>query len=1418
MLYIFDIHKAYFPSDEHCAAIEAASSASASPLARTRIKTPTPKLVFLGTCRRCARTRLRLLGRERLHACEVMAAAMLARGARAAARIAAQVAALGPAGPLIAPALRWAARVARRPRGALASTRLRFVCVAVVLSRLGAARRAQRRRRVATAAHALRRAGRRALEYAALATAPHLPRHLAPLNSFLDFGEAERVEWLSALLAALWGTLDWTVDTLTGALLEPMLDELRPTGISKMGLDTFTLGAVAPEVVSMQTVVVGGSAERGDRRQTGVASHGELIVMAKVRWRGEPNIAFSVRGPLVYGNVAPLSVHVTNLSVEGTLCVRLAPLMSCLPLVGGLSISFPEMPAIDYDLAAVPLPGMPAVHLDAFFGLNETLRQVLRYVVRDTLVAPHSIPIVLDTSTRRREAAIRKMLTEHPLGYLHVRVERARGLMASDRGGTSDPYVIAGLVFRKVGRREQLGRGALRSEVQLRTLDPEFRWKASFPVFAPSVESLLVRVMDWDEHTRDDFLGSVRLEVGTLSAQPGTEVQGWFPLSLPSRSKRHRRAAGDVYLRAMYTTSSAGGWADGDDFTGMQVAERARATPSFYRPKRQTSDADADADTSEGEEEGEDKRPCIEPPKTPRSSTAAFKEHVLKTPAVSRCASVKRVGSADCGKKLQCGELSQQDSSSNGASAAPWRQSGADESTRFAKSVARHLGLTSEVHLGTTLAARDAALLPLNIKRRELGRLCRAIAPSALPIWTRSEAWERAYWLDTIVCTLWPLLRSAVAAEVERLNELGLVGLLQCVPHATQGDRLLAPRLRLDLGELPPIVEAVHASRSVAGGSRAEVTLDIALRLAGDLSAEVKIVPLRNPLAACSARLSELQLLAKIRVRLHPLMPTPPLIGGVSVSLLDDPTLDAAVNLRLSPLLPPLPLLDLPLVQRAKRWFIRGPLRRLLGDPAFAHVPLVDDGALALASKGSEAAGILTLDVLSGANLISADWNGKADPYVVAMLDAEDGNGRSGANPYPRRARFSRTQHNTLSPSWVGADGAGQRLSFKIPARVSELRLWLGVFDSDRGSRAVATMLGFCGMRAVQRLAFKYEDNADVKQLVADAEDKESIDTYKALTEIPWSPKVKGMMSGVKRLARAIKMRSQATASDGEGGHAESQSKLRRLSAYLVDVDEASESADEGHESPKASSDDSDAGHGRSIQDVIEGVRFLPFGKCTPREMLEEECVGRGSDFMGLAYVDLGDLSERRAVPRRELHLPLAGVERGELCVATTFTPFLSADSAERPTQLGEAARGTLFVELVRGADLKSAWVPDRALMPEVKLTLGSESFKSSPGQGGSCFWRQTFQFGGIDFAALSQSLGVLVRHRPDSAGAAACAAVAGAVCTGKGGREIGSGTVFHLADIAHAQSGDDVMLDLRSPTGGSAGRILLHIVWRSLV
>ena len=168
--------------------------------------------------------------------------------------------------------------------------------------------------------------------------------------------------------------------------------------------------------------------------------------------------------------------------------------------------------------------------------------------------------------------------------------------------------------------------------------------------------------------------------------------------------------------------------------------------------------------------------------------------------------------------------------------------------------------------------------------------------------------------------------------------------------------------------------------------------------------------------------------------------------------------------------------------------------------------------------------------------------------------------------------------------------------------------------------------------------------------------------------------------------------------------------------------------------------------------------------------------------------------------------------------MATTFTPFLSADSAERPTQLGEAARGTLFVELVRGADLKSAWVPDRALMPEVKLTLGSESFKSSPGQGGSCFWRQTFQFGGIDLAALSQSLGVLVRHRPDSTGAAACAAVAGAVCTGKGGREIGSGTVFHLADIAHAQSGDDVMLDLRSPTGGSAGRILLHIVWRSLV
>ena len=1364
------------------------------------------------------------------------------------------VAALGPAGPLLRAPLGEAARLAtgaaiggaagrRHARRGLAraARRIQWVALVVAHSRWAARRRRRRRVRIAAATHAFRRAGRQALERAAAAAAPHLPPHLPPLNAFIEFGESERAEWLSEALASVWGTVDATFNTLIRALIEPMLHELRPRGVSRMGLDNFSLGAVPPQVTGVQTVVVGASAatdgkEGGkDGRRTeraeggapedagdGVESEGELLLFVSVRWRGEPSIAFSVRGPAIYANVAPLSVHVTNLRVEGTLRVRLAPLLSRLPLVGGLSMTFPEMPAIDYDLAAVPAPGLPRVHLDAFFGLNEALRHVLRQVVRDTIVSPKVLPVVFDRSTKSREQAIARMLSTHPLGYLHIRVDRARGLRTSDRGGTSDPYLEAGLTSRRAhhSRRAALDRGAMRSEVCPQTLDPERRFRASFPVFNPSVEALVVRVFDWDRFNRDDLLGFVRLDVAGVARQPGKEVEGWYVLTPPSGSTgkimgrvrglargQSRSIRGEVYMRCVYTATAA--------VPANEVVEHQLATESFYAP---LIAKDLPKDSGEGMLEDTPPRSpsrrmvsSAAPPLTPRSTTATFAGKVLHSP---KAKSLSRPDTSTPSPPSLASTLTP---------AKDARQRRENEvACPLARGVARALGIPDEFHLGRALAAHDAAMLPLTLSPQQLASLARAIAPSALPAWTASTAWERAHWMDEIICTLWPLLRVAVRAEVRRLNDLGLVSLMRGMEHDAAADAILRPQLSVELGELPPTVEALHASTSPSGtgssgGSHAQVCLEVWLRLAGDLRVGARVAPLGNPLAACGVEVSEVLLLAKARIRLHPLLAAPPVVGGVSLSLLEDPTVDACVGVRVCGLLPPLPLLDLPGAWLCKRVLMRTLVRRALCEPAFAHVPLVDpaddDMAALIGGRAAAAAGVLVVEVMSAADLIITDvLKGSSDPYVVVMIDAAEGLSAGVAPPYARRARATKTMARTLNPRWDASQHSGDgirsdkgaRLTFEVPASSRALRVWVGVFDRDVGGAVCSSTLAACGLRGVyERLerTAAYNRGAELEALVSEAAAKEEIDAYDHLTTIPWSRAARKIAGSVSAVARAIRRRVQWRA--GTKAKGATKSKHR-----------------DGTAGSKRSRLLKGAGGSmENIQSVLRDVRFLPYGKCTPREMIDEETIKSGSDFMGITPVDIGVIGKDTPAIGREVRTHrLVGVKHGSVTLATSFKPFVSSRAArsDSPARTDGEMRGTLFVELVRGKRLSSSWVPDRSLNPEVVLTLASDRFKSESAEGSNCYWRQTFQFNNITRTELSQNLHVLVRHRPDRALAGAWSWLAGAICARSGGRDIGSASCSSLLDVTQS-SGGDVALDLRAADGSSAGTVYLHLQWRTL-
>jgi len=114
--------------------------------------------------------------------------------------------------------------------------------------------------------------------------------------------------------------------------------------------------------------------------------------------------------------------------------------------------------------------------------------------------------------------------------WIQTKVIAARGLVAADLNGYSDPYTV----LTAGGRR-------YKSKVKPKTLNP--KWEEIFNVDFSKTTKLLVTVWDKDAIGSDDFLGLVILDMAqvTLDGTPG-----WFKLN--ARSGKSDKVTGDICL------------------------------------------------------------------------------------------------------------------------------------------------------------------------------------------------------------------------------------------------------------------------------------------------------------------------------------------------------------------------------------------------------------------------------------------------------------------------------------------------------------------------------------------------------------------------------------------------------------------------------------------------------------------------------------------------------------------------------------------------------------------------------------------------------------------------------------------------------------------------------------------------------
>ncbi|CAM9100122.1 unnamed protein product, partial [Laminaria digitata] len=102
------------------------------------------------------------------------------------------------------------------------------------------------------------------------------------------------------------------------------------------------------------------------------------------------------------------------------------------------------------------------------------------------------------------------------IGVLHVKVVEARGLMARDMCGKSDPYVKLSLTGRHLSHGQEWSEGlriAEQTEMVKCRLGPAWNEEFSLPVRRAGAV-LRVEVWDWDRGSTDDPLGHFEVKVG----------------------------------------------------------------------------------------------------------------------------------------------------------------------------------------------------------------------------------------------------------------------------------------------------------------------------------------------------------------------------------------------------------------------------------------------------------------------------------------------------------------------------------------------------------------------------------------------------------------------------------------------------------------------------------------------------------------------------------------------------------------------------------------------------------------------------------------------------------------------------------------------------------------------------------------
>ncbi|XP_055611277.1 extended synaptotagmin-2 isoform X3 [Uranotaenia lowii] len=330
---------------------------------------------------------------------------------------------------------------------------------------------------------------------------------LGDLPAWVFFPDVERCEWLNKILKQVWPNANYFAKNLIKDSIEPSIQQAL-TGYKLNGFkfDRMILGTIPPRI---------GGVKVYDKN----VSRNEIIMDLDLFYAGDCDINFSLSG--LRGGIKDFQIH-------GTVRVIMKPLISQMPLIGGLQIFFLNNPNIDFNLVGVvDLLDMP--------GLSDILRKIIVEQVAAIMVLPNKLPIILNDGV----PALSLKMPE-PEGVLRIHVVEAKDLMKKDISvlgkGKSDPYAIV-----------SVGAQQFRTQTIDNTVNPKWDYWCEACVDVSHQTLIGIKLFDWDRTGDHDPLGRATVEISSVTKNG--EIDTWLTLE----QAKH----GLVHLRLTWFTLSA---------------------------------------------------------------------------------------------------------------------------------------------------------------------------------------------------------------------------------------------------------------------------------------------------------------------------------------------------------------------------------------------------------------------------------------------------------------------------------------------------------------------------------------------------------------------------------------------------------------------------------------------------------------------------------------------------------------------------------------------------------------------------------------------------------------------------------------------------------------------------------------------